>query len=81
MEGHKGAPIHSNPYNEVNSKDPDKPDSNGMDLYYGGYDEVIKMTGKSTGPMVSTPNSDMSHDVYGGPAKGEPNPIGKGGKG
>lgn len=73
--------IHQNPYNEVDSKDANKPDSMGDDLYFGGYDEVIKNHLSETGDMVSTPNSDASHDTFGGPAKGEPNPGGMGGQG
>lgn len=73
--------IHQSPFNEVDNKDPNKPDSMGDDLYFGGWDEVMKMHLSETGDMVSTPNSDASHDVFGGPAKGEPNPGGMGGQG
>lgn len=65
------------PYNEVGSKDPNSPDTSGMDLYFGGYDEVMKMHGKQTGPMVSTPNTDSGSDMIGGTAPGEPNPGGQ----
>lgn len=73
--------IHQDPFNEVNNKDPNKPDSMGDDLYFGGYEEVIKMQAKESGDMVSTPNSAASHDLMGGPADGEPNPAGMGGMG
>lgn len=73
--------IHQNPFNEVNSTDPNKPDSMGDDLYFGGYDEVIKMQAQESGDMVSTPNSDASHDIMGGPTVGEVNPAGMGGMG
>jgi hypothetical protein len=71
--------IHPDIFNEVDNKDPNKPDSTGMDLYFGGYDEVLGRHGKM-GPdamMHGTPNSDASHDLYGGPAQGEPDPIDK----
>lgn len=71
--------IHPNPFNEVESKDPNKADSDGIDLYFGGYDEVLKNHAQETGPMAHTPNSDASHDLLGGPAPGEPNPGGMGG--
>jgi hypothetical protein len=73
--------IHQNPFNEVDNKDPNKPDSMGDDLYFGGWDEVMKMHLAETGDLVSSPNSDASHDIFGGPASGEPNPAGMGGKG
>jgi len=71
--------IHQDPFNEVDNKDPNKPDSTGLDLYFGGYDWILKMHG-TMGPdaMINgTPNSNASDDLYGGPAKGEPNPINK----
>ena len=71
----KGSDIHQDVYNEVDSTDPNKPDTNGMDLY-GSFDEVIAMQGKESGAMDDTPNSKASKDLYGGPAKGEPNPAG-----
>ena len=69
-----------NVFNEVSNKDPNKPDISGADMYYS-YDEVMKVHLQESGEMVSTPNSEASHDVYGGPASGEPNPGGWGGKG
>ena len=73
--------IHTNPYNETNNSDPNKPDVMGNGLYYDGWDEVMKMHLSETGDLVSTPNSDASHDTFGGPAKGEANPGGMGGQG
>lgn len=73
--------IHQSPFNEVDNKDPNKPDTTGDELYFNGWTEVMKMHLSETGDMVSTPNSDASHDVFGGPAKGEPNPGGMGGQG
>ena len=72
--------IHSDPYNEVDSKDPNKPDSTGDDLYFGGYEAVIAMHLQESGEMVETPNAKASRDVYGGTAKGEPSPVVMGGK-
>ena len=77
----KDGMIHQNPLNEVNNKDPNKPDSMGDDLYFGGWPEIMKMHLSETGPMVDTPNSRSGGDVMGGPAKGEPNPGKMGGKG
>lgn len=73
--------VFSDVFNQSNNKDPNKPDSNGDDLYFGGYDEVLKMNLKETGDMVESANSRASHDVYGGPTKGEPNPGKMGGQG
>jgi len=73
--------IHSNPFNEVNNTDPNKPDSMGDDLYYGGFDEVIKNHLSETGGLTDTPNADASHDIFGGPTVGEANPAGMGGMG
>lgn len=68
------------PYNEVANKDPNSPDV--MDVYMGSWDEVMKMHLSQDGAdMTSTPNSDASHDLYGGPAPGEANPAKMGGKG
>lgn len=71
--------IHENPFNEVNNTDSNKPDSMGDDLYFGGFDEILKMHTKETGDLVSTPNSAASHDLMGGPLPGEPNPANMGG--
>lgn len=73
--------IHTNPFNEVNNTDPNKPDSMGDDLYFQGWDEIMKMHLAETGDLVSSPNSDASHDIMGGPTTGEPNPAGMGGMG
>ena len=80
MKKSSSGDMHPNPFNEVDNKDPNKPDVMGDDLYYDGWDEVMAMHLKETGPMVSTPNSEASHDTFGGPAKGEPDPAGTGGK-
>jgi hypothetical protein len=72
--------VWSNPFNETGSGGPESPDITGDKLYYS-YEEVMATHLKETGQMVSTPNSDASHDVYGGPAAGEMNPAGMGGKG
>ena len=77
-KGDKGT-LYPNIYNETGTGE--EPDTTGDDLYFGGYDEVLKMHLKETGDMISTPNSDASHDTFGGPAKGEPNPGGMGGQG
>ena len=66
---------YSNPFNEVANKDPNKPDAMGDDLYYGGFDEVLKMH-LTEGPIFTTANSDEGRDMSGGPAPGEPNPAG-----
>ena len=71
----KGSDIHQDIFNEVDNKDPNKPDAMDGDLYYA-YPEVIAMQTKESGNMVETPNSKASRDLYGGPTKGEPNPIG-----
>jgi len=73
--------IHHNPANEVVNKDPNKPDVTGDGLYFDGWSEINKMHLSETGDMAHSPNSDASHDLYGGPAAGEPNPAGMGGKG
>lgn len=79
-KGDKGV-LYPDPYNEVANKDPNKPDVMGDGLYYDGWDEVMKMHLSETGSMTGTPNSDASHDTFGGPAAGEPNPGGMGGRG
>lgn len=76
-----GGTIHSDPYNEVNNKDPNKPDVMGEGLYFDGWDEVMKYHLAETGDMISTPNSAASHDTFGGPTAGEPNPGSMGGHG
>ena len=66
------------PFNEAGSrggKDPNVPDTTGDDLYYGGYDEIMKMHTTATGPLIMTPNSEEAHATMGGPAAGEPNPA------
>jgi hypothetical protein len=67
--------IHPDPFNEVDNKDPNKPDSMGDDLYYNGWDEIMKMHLQETGDMVSTPNSDSGKDMMGHEAPGEPSAI------
>ena len=84
MDGkHKGQDKwgYPNPFNEVENRDPNKPDAMGDDLYYQGWDEVMKMHLQDDGPLITTVNSDASHDVYGGPIQGEPNPGHWGGNG
>lgn len=77
-----GGVIHKDPFNEVNNKDPNSPDSTGDDLYFGGWPEINKMhLSTDSADMTSSPNSEASHDVYGGPVPGEPNPGKFGGKG
>jgi hypothetical protein len=73
--------IHSNAFNEVNSTDPNVPDVTGDGIYFNGWDEIMKMHLSETGDLVSTPNSDASHGIFGGPAQGEANPAGMGGMG
>jgi len=73
--------VFSNPFNAVDNTDPNKPDSMGDDLYFNGWAEINKMHLAQTGEMVSTPNAEASHEMYGGPAPGEPNPGKMGGKG
>lgn len=77
----KDSLIHMDPFNEVVNKSPNEPDSMGDDLYFGGMDEIIKNHLSETGNLVSTPNSQGSHDTFGGPANGEPNPAGMSGMG
>lgn len=74
--------IHPDPFNEVDGKNPETADSEGKDLYFGGYDEILK-NNLVSGPLIETPNSKASRDLYGGPTKGEPDPVkgGMGGKG
>ena len=75
--------IYDDVFNEVMGKDANKPDTEGIDLYFGGYDAVISMHG-SHGPdamMEGTPNAKQARDLYGGPVKGEPNPVGMKGQG
>ena len=72
--------IHHDVFNEVDGKDPNKADSNGMDLYFGGYKAIIEMHGSESGDMVESPNAKASRDLYGGTAKGEPAPVEMGGK-
>lgn len=72
----KGGMIHEDIFNEVDGTDPEKPDSNGNDLYFGGYSEPLDKT-LTKGPMLETPNSKATRDLYGGPSKGEPNPAGQ----
>jgi hypothetical protein len=77
-----GGVKYPDPFNEVGSKDPNTPDVSGDGLYFNGWDEVMKMHLSTDGAdMVSSSNSDASHDIYGGPVAGEPNPAGMGGKG
>lgn len=73
--------FHLSPFNEVDNPDPNKPDSMGEDLYFGGWDEIMKFHLDESGPLLNTPNSAGSHDVFGGPAPGEPNPAGASGMG
>jgi hypothetical protein len=79
-KGNNGV-LYPDPFNEVDNKDPNKPDVMGNGIYYDGWDEVMKMHLKETGDLVSTSNSDASHDTFGGPTTGEPNPAGSGGMG
>lgn len=77
-----GGVHYPNPFNETGSKDPNQPDVNGDGLYYDGWSEVMKMHLSTNGAdMVTSDNADASHDVYGGPTAGEPNPGMWGGKG
>lgn len=66
---------YSNPWNEVNNTDPNSPDTTGRALYFDGWDEILDMHLKNTGPMDVTPNSTSGRGVFGGPAPGEPNPA------
>ena len=75
----KGAMVHESPYNEVNNKNPETPDTMGKGLYFDGYDEPLEMTLTSYN-IFETPNSKASRDLYGGPAPKEPNPAGMKGK-
>ena len=85
MAKKNGGILYPDPYNEVSNKDPNSPDVTGDGLYFGGWDEVMKMHLQETGDMVSTPNSESGGDMLGGPTPGEPNPAGMaqhgGGKG
>ena len=65
---------YDNPYNEVASKDPNAPDAKGDNIYYNGFDEVLKMH-LSEGPIFATANSDEGRAMTGGTAPGEPNPA------
>jgi len=61
---------YGNPYNETNNPDPNSPDMTGTDIYFGGYDEVLKMHLDDC-TIVSTPNSRSGEDILGKPAPGE----------
>ena len=71
--------MYPNPFNETGSGGPESPDVNG-DMMYGSYDRMMKHH-LMEGDIFESSNSKASHDVYGGPAAGEPNPAGMGGKG
>jgi hypothetical protein len=75
-----GSAVYDDPFNEVKGKDPNKPDTDGMDLYFGGYDAVISIHG-TMGPdsmMGGSNNAQASRDVYGSVVKGEPDALKKG---
>jgi len=61
---------YDNPYNETNNPDPNSPDTTGGDIYWGGYDEVLKMH-LDDRTMESTSNSRSGEDILGKPAPGE----------
>ncbi len=67
-----GGVMYPNPFNETNPGD--APDTDGDKLYYN-WDEVMSMH-LSEGDSSSTPNSKSTEGVQGGPASGEPNPVG-----
>lgn len=68
--------IFKNPLNEVDSKDPNKPDISGAGLYVS-YDEVIEsQLSQDDASCKYTPNSKSGEGICGGPAPGEPNPAG-----
>ena len=68
------------PWNETGSPDPNTPDVTGIGLYFDGWDEINRMHLAQTGPMDTTANSESGADMMGGPAPGEPNPAGMGGR-
>ena len=67
---------YSNPSNETGSGD--SPDTNGKDLYFGGYGEITSRHASPGGSMFASANSDIGRAVSGGPAKGEDNPANSG---
>lgn len=75
-------PFHSFPYNEVNTLDANRPDVTGDGCWYGGFDELVENHAKDTGPLLATPNTASTHDLFGGPGlarTGSINPTGASG--
>lgn len=73
MAKNGGTSGYPDPYNETNSGE--EPDGK----LYGSYNEMIANHLQSA-DMTSTPNSRSGGAMMGGPAPGEPNPAGMGGK-
>ena len=72
MAKKNGGVMYPDPMNETNPGD--APDTNGDQLYYT-YQEAMAMQ-LQTQDLESTPNTRASEGMLGGPAAGEPNPVG-----
>lgn len=73
--------IHQDVFNEVDNTDPNKPDTSGEGMYFGGWPEIMKNHLAESGNMIETPNTKASRGLYGSTVKGEPNALERGGKG
>jgi hypothetical protein len=78
MAKKNGGVLHSDPFNEVGSKDANTPDVDGEGMYWGGWPEINKMhLSQGSASMKESPNSSAVNDIMGGPANGEPEGFAK----
>lgn len=77
MAKKNGGVLMPNPFNETSGgPGPEDPDISGAGVYHG-WDEVMSMHLSTDGAsMLESPNMKSGAGIHGGPAPGEPNPVG-----